>query len=399
MSYLRGINCYIDLNKQMVSYIKASEKDDTVFMRRCLKKINDILTDENLMTLFPKDFVIKLQVALNNITEKFVEIDKVNANSKLSSDDKKKKITKLKKDLNKAELDFNKILKNNFNVFLSTLRTDLAKNSYNDGVISDVKSDEELEYIDNVDDKYLSDDDKKLIKNEINRLNAEELTIKEDKGKIGDNGEYNLETAADKVDADDLSNTEYSKDVMANSLALRLQQINKEIIDLKKQYGNETNNYSLNDAVKLQSLITQQSDLTKELISLKRGLLQTFRDLKLNSAKNGIERTNIILENHFKGKGKISTFVREKLQNHLSSLKEKKGTLIAKQKLNAVKKIEKKARKLDNQNRVYSSVAADFFINNRLEDLSFAKKIQFAAMPKRIMLANLDKKQDILYTR
>lgn len=408
---LTGLNTYIGLIDKYNKYLKSKNDKNLQDMNSNLFELHTILNNPELESLLPNDLVVKFKLALNQIPELLKERAKIDADTTLSDEKKASKLYSIDKKLEKAEEEFGDLIQKQTPSFISTMRNELAYTNPNlDGATNVDLTSDVMDEIKNISVDILSDEIKDIIINEINRLNTEELTIKDEKEEDLENenniSSYNLEKAVDTVNGVDKNNenysNQYSKAMKVKAITHRLQQINKELIEVKKS-KHDYGTYEREDAIKLQALITEQAKLTKELMNVKRNALEVMRDLNLNITNKRANFTEKVLNFRIvKADNRVSKFIRKELNKGLASLKEKQGKIVSKSKIDVLAKMDKLASKTEKTSKkvAYKSIKAKYFVEG-IEG-SFGKIIVMAAMPKRIlirekMLERLENQEE-LYT-
>lgn len=398
---LKGLDCLVGLIDNLGNYFEAKSNKEQPDMGKALLEIHNMLKDPNLSILFPNDLIYELNTKLNNITKTLSEIAKVNTDEHLDAEKKATKLDKLYKELDKNEKAFSETIGKNAPVFLSTLRTDLASKNSSYAKISQKVAAEALAKIEAMD--VFEESDKETIKQEIEKLKTEELSIKGEKGEDLENPDnissYNLEKAVDTVNLTE--SKQYSKDMMVKAITHRLQQISKELVALRKSKGDAASNYTVEEAIKLQTLITEQAVLTKELMNIKRSLLQTYKDLSLNSTNQSLKINETLLNNKFvKANNFVSRFAKGLLEKNLQSLKAKQGILEAKQKMKVLLEMDKLARTVEKNSgkKAYRSVIAEQRSKGDAIEIFRkinGKRIEMAAMPRIIKLRLLENQEKL----
>jgi len=408
---LTGLNTYIGLIDKYKKYLKSKNDKNLQDMKSNLFELHTILSNPELESLLPNDLVVKFNLTLNQIPELLKERAKIETDTTLSDEKKASKLASIDKKLEKAEKEFGDLIQKQTPAFISTMRNELAyTNPDLDGATKVQLASDVMDEINAISVDILSPKIKDVIKNEINRLKTEELTVKDEKEEDLENenniSSYNLEKAVDTVNGVDKNNenysNQYSKAMMVKAITHRLQQINKELIEVKKSKLDD-GTYEREDAIKLQALITEQAKLTKELMNVKRNALEVIKDLNLNITNKRVNFTEKVLNSRIvKADNRVSKFIRKELNKGLASLKAKQGKLVSKSKIDVLTRMDKLASKTEKTSKkvAYKSIKAKYFVEGR--EGSFGKIIVMAAMPKRIlirekMLERLESQEE-LYT-
>jgi hypothetical protein len=363
--------------------------------------MHTILNKPDFELFVPQDLRVDLNFKLNAIPKLLKERAAINADTSLTDEVKQQKLEENLEKITKAAEKFADLVQQNYAVFLASIRNDLSKASTQSKNVDKNYADEVIEKINSISNDILSNDVKEELKKQIENLKAEKLTIKGEKREDIENREnvssYNLEKAVDTVNLTNKDEKGYSQTMLVRAITHRLQQINKELFDIKNTPKTD-GAYPMDVAVKLQQLITEQAQLTKELMNVKRTNIQKLRDYRLNKVNNKLdklEQKNERLKDN--GKGFINRHRRKALEEKLAKLRGKQGTLVAKQRLSVLLQVERMAGKAEKKSgkEAYRSVKSQFFMEGRIND-SIPKNVVMAAMPRTIKLTILEH-QDELY--
>ena len=404
---LTGLNTYIGLIDNYNKYLKSKNDKNLQDMMSNLSKLHTILSNPELESLLPNDLVVKFNLTLNKIPELLKERAKIETDTTLDDEKKASKLASIDKKLEKAEEEFGDLIQKQTPAFISTMRNELAyTNPDLDGAPKVQLASDVMDEINAISVDILSPKIKDVIKNEINRLKTEELTVKDEKEEDLENenniSSYNLEKAVDTVNGVDKNNenysNQYSKAMRVKAITHRLQQINKELIEVKKSRLDD-GTYEREDAIKLQALITEQANLTKKLMNIKRNAFEVMSDLNLNITNKRVNFTEKVLNSRIvKADNRVSRFVRKELSKGLASLKAKQGNIVSKSKIDVLTRMNKLTSKTEKTSKkeAYKSIKAKYFVEGR--ESSFGKIMVMVTMPKRIKRLERLENQEELYT-
>lgn len=381
-----GMNGYVEICKLSKDYLhhRNHELDERIRyknMKNILKKMYDIMGDENVSEFLPKVLLSEIQESITRVIIAIDKLAQIKSDTSLTKEEKDKRIKKAMRDLAKEEHEMNKQMDNAFYAFVSSMRLEKTFNGMSDDELDD--------YIVSINSEdSLTIEEKKAITNEIKDIKAEKTSkLEARRGKTNKSvyEEFNMDVDASKVSAKEGLN--YRSSVIFASISRRLQQLSVEIAKLQSDDSLE-----FSDKVQLQAKLLEQAELTKELIKLKKKVKTTIKDIQLKNKNKRINKTESKLA---KLNGKTDTkslAKRDRLNNKLIKLLRKRGSISFDIKKYEILRLSKKASKIrkNNNKKAFRFLSVDNFLNN---DHKF-KPVLITAIPQYIKITSRKKLEE-----